>query len=205
MIASLVSPPDHGKRPPGAGPSGPGSSDMGFLGMLILLASLSMLFGALLVGFVVLRLTSQQWNQFGRMPLPPGLLLSTIVLIGASVTIEFALRRVRDNDASGLRRWLVATSVLGGSFVLLQVVNWFWAVERVFPTLEHVFPALFFLLSGVHAAHVLGGLVPMLIVTRNAFRGRYHPLYYPGVRYCAMYWHFLDVTWLLIVLALLLR
>lgn len=205
MLASLVSPPDHGNRPPGAGPSGPGSSDMGFLGMLILLASLSMLFGALLVGFIVLRLTSQQWHQFGRMPLPPGLLLSTVVLLATSVTIELALRGVRRADAAALRRWLAATSVLGGTFVLLQIVNWFWAVERVFPTLQHVFPALFFLLSGVHAAHVLGGLAPMVIVTRNAFLGRYHPLHYPGVRYCAMYWHFLDATWLLIVVALLLR
>jgi heme/copper-type cytochrome/quinol oxidase subunit 3 len=54
----------------------------------------------------------------------------------------------------------------------------------------------FYLLTGLHALHVIGGMVLLGAVTAKAFAGRYSATYHPGVTYAAMYWHFLDVVWL---------
>ncbi|MFH0982206.1 MAG: cytochrome c oxidase subunit 3 [Planctomycetota bacterium] len=62
----------------------------------------------------------------------------------------------------------------------------------------------FYLLTGLHGAHVIGGLVPLTVVTTKAFRGRYTRDYYPGVKYVAMYWHFLDVVWLVMFVVIFL-
>ena len=60
----------------------------------------------------------------------------------------------------------------------------------------------FYVLTGIHAAHIVGGLIPLIIVATRATTGRYTPAYYPGVRYTAMYWHFLDVVWLTLFVTL---
>ena len=62
-----------------------------------------------------------------------------------------------------------------------------------------MFYFLFYFLTGLHAAHVIGGMVALAIVTANAFRGRYTATRAAGVGHCAAYWHFLDVVWLVMV------
>ena len=139
------------------------------------------------------------------------------MIIASSVTMHLALRAVRRGRQAGLRAWIVVTAVLGTAFLAAQTVNWL-AYFRAIPSgnlppprglaPEDIRPApglfyfLFFMLTGVHAAHVVGGLAALAVASVNAFRGRYTAARQAGVRHCAMYWHFLDAVWLVIVVVI---
>ncbi|MCZ6542722.1 MAG: cytochrome c oxidase subunit 3, partial [Planctomycetota bacterium] len=62
----------------------------------------------------------------------------------------------------------------------------------------------FYVLTGVHALHVIGGLIPLAAVTIRSFRNRYSSTDHAAVRYCAMYWHFLDGVWIVLFATLML-
>ena len=97
-----------------------------------------------------------------------------------------------------LTRWLAATFGLGVIFVLLQTANWYGLALREVTARTNLYAFTFFMLTGLHAAHVVGGLIPLGVVLAKSVRGRYGSGYHPGVRYMAMYWHFLDVVWIVL-------
>lgn len=177
--------------------------------MAILLVSLSVLFLAPVIAYLVIRHQAVQapphtWPPPGLPHVPQTLWISTAVILCASVTIQGAIKAVRRDDQPGLRRNLLFTLVIGAVFLLMQALNWaefFVAIERT--VLSGAYLGMFFVLTGLHAAHVIGGLVPLAIVYARAKRGRYSPNYYPGVRYAAAYWHFLDVIWVLLFLVIM--
>ena len=171
--------------------------DAGTLGMYLLVAALAMLFAASVVGYLVIRAAHQPWPPPGFPVLPRTLWLSTLSILLASATIQRALRAVRRGDYSAMQRDLAATLVLGVAFLGLQTFAWWQVVQQVSQPSENAGPylKLFYVLTGLHAAHVLGGLATLAVVLRRALAGRYTASYYPGVRYSAIYWHFLDAVW----------
>jgi cytochrome c oxidase subunit 3 len=178
--------------------------DTGRLGMRILLLSLSMLFAASLAGMVVVRSHAAAWPPAGTPSLPGGLWLSTLLILASSATIAWALRGIGRGDAAVLKIGLGATLLLGVGFLISQTFNWFVLVaENVTPRLN-LFAFTFYLLTVLHALHVVGGLVPLGVVTGRAWRGVYSSDFHPGVRYVATYWHFLDVIWLVLFTVLFL-
>ncbi len=198
----------------------------GTLGIALLVLSLSMLFGASLVGYLVFR---SGFSIPVSVHLPPGLWLSTFVLLASSVTIHFAIQGVRKDRQRQLQTALVLTLALGLVFLVIQFFNWlalYGALGRAehalaalrYPLLSRVgglrrvnaavverndLLVLFYTFTVLHALHVIGGLIPLSVVNVKAFRGAYHRNYYPGVRYCTIYWHFLDIVWLFIFITLL--
>jgi cytochrome c oxidase subunit 3 len=183
-------------------------------GTWLFLVSLAMLFGASLIGFLILRLQiGAQWPA--DLPaLPSWLWLSTALLVISSGTIQWAVRAASRDPGAPLRRALVATLILGVAFLVLQVVAWVAWIEPVrdrWSISEEYRFALtsFYVLTGLHALHVIGGLVPMAIVTQRALAGRYveqaaaGAFHGAGVRYCAMYWHFLDGVWIVLFASML--
>jgi cytochrome c oxidase subunit 3 len=96
-----------------------------------------------------------------------------------------------------LRGMLVLGLILGTAFLVNQVINWFAMINiKLPPTSRNLFTFTFYMLTGLHAAHVIGGLIQLSVVTVRAYRGAYSPSYHPGVTYSVMYWHFLDIVWL---------
>jgi len=89
--------------------------------------------------------------------------------------------------------------ILGSLFLANQAANWSAVAQVIVPPASRarIFLAVFYVLTGTHALHVIGGLVLLAVVTYKAFRGDYTSVYHPGVRYSAMYWHFLDAVWLI--------
>jgi cytochrome c oxidase subunit 3 len=172
----------------------------GTIGMAILLVSLSMLFLASMVALVVVRAQSSQWPPAGFPRVPNSLWLSTVVIVVTSVTVHLAFSAVRRDDEPRLRLYLLVTFILGVLVLVLQAVNWaeFYVAIRAVTRLEGAYLGMFFVLTGLHAAHVVGGLIPLGIVLARAKRGRYSRNFHPGVRYVTAYWHFLDVIWLLL-------
>ena len=173
------------------------------MGMWLLLASLGMLFGASLVGFLVLRMRAEQWPPPGTPPLPGGLWVSTGLLIILSLARVMAVRAARSGRLPTLKRMLGVSVLLAGAFLAAQISNWVrMAANNVLPD-QSLFVWFFYLLTILHAAHVLFGLVPMVVVTLRARAGRYTPEDHETIHLVGMYWHFLLITWVAIIIVFL--
>ena len=172
------------------------------MGMWLLLASLGMLFGASLVGFLVLRMRAEQWPPPGTPPLPGGLWVSTGLLIVLSFVLVLAERGARAGRPPVLNRMLGVSVLLAVAFLVAQISNWMrMAAHSVLPD-QSLFVWFFYLLTILHAAHVVFGLVPLVLVTVRARAGRYAADDHESIHLVGMYWHFLLVTWLAIMVVM---
>lgn len=195
-----------GSKPPPDGMAGefsPSASSVHVLGMAIFLISLTILFAATMAGYIIVRLRAAQWPPPGTPSLPWGLWISTAILIGCSAAIHRALLKARQGDQRTLRHSLVAAFACGAGFLAAQTINWISLVAVELTIKSSLYAFTFYTLTGLHAAHVIGGLVQLGIVTRRAFEGRYGPGAHIGVTLSAMYWHFLDAMWLVLFLCLM--
>jgi len=177
----------------------------GTLAMSLFLASLGMLFAASLMAYLIVRVRSEQWVPDGAPHLPGLMWLSTLVILSASVTIHRAVVAVRADAQRKLMINMTITLILGILFLGLQTWNWaeIFAGTTLPQTRRNLYLFTFFVLTGLHAAHVLGGIIPLAVTLHKARAGTYNANYYPGIRYSAMYWHFLDATWVVVFAALL--
>ncbi len=176
----------------------------GALGMRLFLLSLGMLFAAAVIGYATIRMAGA---PAGLPPLPRGLWLSTLLLLAGSAAVQGALGAARRNLQGRLRACLAATVLLGTAFLLVQGACWIaWAPamrEALSGSAGTYVLSGFYVLTGLHGLHVLGGLVPLAVVTRRAWAGCYAPQACAGISYLAAYWHFLDAMWLVLFATLL--
>jgi cytochrome c oxidase subunit 3 len=173
-------------------------SGTGTVGMWLFLAALTMLFGSSLLGYIVIRTMGGPNTRAGAVHLPRVLWLSTLLVIGASFSLSFALWNVRRERQEAFRRWLMSSLVLGTGFVAVQL-----PALAVILAQHHQFRAqgvgiygLLFFLVLLHALHVVGGIV---VLVRLVWRGRrnvYDHEHFLPVRHAALYWHFLDLVWI---------
>jgi cytochrome c oxidase subunit 3 len=177
---------------PGAGP----------FGLALFLVSLAILFLVSLIAYAILRARAVAWPPPGLPPLPHGLWVSTAILALAGGAMETSARASRAHRPERLKVALAASLGLGLAFLVSQTVCWVRFVLAA-PAVT-LYGWLFFFLTGLHAAHVLGGLVPLVVLTVNAWHDRIAPPGSFGVRACATYWHFLGAVWLALFGTLLL-
>lgn len=170
----------------------------GRLGMAVLLASLTMLFAAGVVGYLVIRARAEAWPPPGVPSLPGGLWLSTVLILLSSATLHWAVDGIRHDDRRALRMGLTATAVLGLAFLASQTLSWFALVAAEGRPQANLYAFTFFVLTVLHALHVVGGLVPLGLVTARAWRGAYTRERHAGVEYTAIYWHYLGGVWLVL-------
>jgi heme/copper-type cytochrome/quinol oxidase subunit 3 len=173
------------------------------LGMIVLLVSLSVLFAASLVGMLVVRLESTPGRGGSTPGLPPGLAVSTALLAALGIFVERGRRAILRNRWRALSRAFGVALALSLLFLVSQVLNFQHVAvshARVGAPALHGFS--FDLLMGLHALHVIGGLVPLAVVIRRAGRNEYSSSRHEGVSLAVQYWHFLGVVWLILVGAL---
>ncbi len=172
------------------------------LGMIAVLVSLGVLFTASLVALAVTRSANHVWRTPDMPPLPRGLFASTALLLGAGVSLEWARRSVRANRHDRLESALWLALAFGIAFLAGQTLN--WATLRGFfgPGARTLYAFTFYLLTGLHAAHVAGGLVPLGIAIGRARRRELSSSRHEGLSLCIQYWHFLGVVWLVLLTAL---
>lgn len=186
---------------------------VGTLIMALLLTSLGILFAASLVLYLIMRFRASQWPPPGAPVLPAWLWVSTGIILISSVTMQLSLRAIRNNAPGLMRGFLVVTTFLAFAFVGSQIAVWFNTthvdlvepVKGVYKAYENspemqlrFYVKLFWFLTILHGVHVIGGIIPLLITTRLAFLNRYTEQYHPGLSYTTMYWHFLDVVWVIL-------
>lgn len=186
-------------------PPGPVARSAGLLIMLLLIASLSMGLGALVVFYFFMRAESAAWPPPDAPPLPAvGLVASTAVILASSFTLHRAGRALRRENAPHAARLTWLTFGLGVVFLGCQAGNWVCAWLRDLPPGRSIYAVTFYLLTGLHGAHILGGLIPLGIVGARLQRNRYTPERRNGPLYAAIYWHFVGVVWLAFCATLLL-
>ena len=174
-----------------------------FVGMVMALASWTMLFVALFFSYAVLRLNAVTWPPDGLAPLPKALpFLNTLVLLASSAVLHRGTRPESERTPGALRHALLVTMGLGGLFLALQFAVWIPLWQRGF-RIDNAgtYGSVFYALTVFHALHVLAGLLALGALLPGAFAGRYASGRSSAVRSSAMFWHFIDVVWVVMFVA----
>jgi len=173
------------------------------LGLWVLFVSLSVLFTASLIAYLVTRFNNVVWRTPDMPDLPPGLFASTAMLIGLSGAMWRAQRDVQANKTDSVVRDLWLALAFGLAFLCGQGLNWAAMASALREGEPTMYPFTFYMLTGLHAAHVVGGFIPLGIVVARAHRRRYSSSEHEGLRLCRQYWDYLFVVWLVLLTALL--
>ena len=174
-------------------------------GIWVALAAITMSFAALTSALVVRQGVSANLSHIA---LPPLLFLNTFVLLASSLTLEVARRHLRayahgtESDRALPMRWLAITLFLGLLFVAGQYAAWLQLKSQGLYLATNTSSSFFYVFTGVHAAHVLGGLLGLLYVMSKFHRAVLRRSTFAA---CAQYWHFIDVLWLYLLLLLWIR
>jgi cytochrome c oxidase subunit III len=161
------------------------------VGVVVWLASELMFFAGLFAAWFTLRAGNDVWPPEGVELEVARTGVATAVLVASSGTIHLAVAAGRRADRAGAVRWLGVTAVLGALFVANTVAE--WATDD-FGIDSHAYGSIFYLLTGFHALHVLGGILLMGAVA-GAVAGRSRAPAAATVEVAAAYWHFVDVVW----------
>ncbi len=169
------------------------------LGMWVFLGSEVMFFTALIGAYIILRVSRPEaWAEPGEMLNVPITALNTFILICSSVTMVKAFAAVQRNDQRGLRIWLVATALIGSAFLGIQAYEYQELIHKGFVPGEGLYGSTFYTMTGFHGFHVTIGVICLTFVAFRAFRGRYSASDYRGVEVVGLYWHFVDLVWIIL-------
>ena len=166
------------------------------LGMLLFIMSEVMIFGAFFTAYFFIRIvTHNPWPAHGTTVPEAVAGVNTLILLSSSLTLHWALVSVRHGNRFGLRAGMVATFFLGLTFLFIQVNEY---VHIGFPPRHSGQATVFYSLTGLHGAHVFIGLCLLLMVTIRAFRGHYSAEHHQGMEVPGIYWHFVDIMWIIV-------
>jgi len=173
------------------------------LGMIMFLASWAMMFAALFFVYGFARSKSIAWPPPGAPALPVALpALNTAVLLASSVTFARGLAQLRRGRRSEFTALVAITLGLGALFLVLQLVVFRQVAAAGLTITDGVYGAVFYSFTAFHAAHVLVGVLILLWVFARSLRGAYTEHNTINVRMCGMFWHFVDVVWVLMFLTI---
>ena len=169
------------------------------LGILLFIVTETMLFGAFFASYFFLRVVANEgpWPQ-PEFELPVSVaFVNTLILVSSSFTMHWALESIRAGNRRGLQMGLVTTFLLGATFLCIQMNEY---IHIGFSARDGAFGSIFYGLTGLHGPHVFVGLTLLAIAATRAFRGHYGPAAkdHLGVEVPGIYWHFVDVMWIIV-------
>ena len=169
------------------------------LGILLFIVSEVMLFGAFFASYFFLRVVANSgpWPPDG-LTIPKAIAgVNTAILISSSFTVHWALESIRRENRRGMILGLGATFLLGLTFLFIQINEY---VHIGFSARDDAFGSIIYGLTGLHGAHVFVGLLLLSFATIRAFRGHFGPAAkdHLGVEVPGIYWHFVDVMWIVV-------
>jgi len=158
-------------------------------------------FGAVLFAYGYIRNSAADWPQVFEAASIWNSLLMTFILVSSSLTVLFAVRAAQAGDRAGAFRWTMITASGGVLFTLLHIREWLNLIgqgARLFqnPWGAPMFGAAFFSITGLHMAHVVGGVIALVVVGLSYRAGRYAARH---IEIWALYWHFVDLVWMFVV------
>ena len=185
---------DHHHGPPEANRSSRVEPQL--LGMLLFIISEIMVFGAFFTAYFFIRVVNgDAWPAEGT-ELPKLIAgVNTAILLSSSFTMHWALECAKSGNRFGLKAGILTTFGLGATFLFIQINEY---VHIGFAPQDSAQGTIFYGLTGLHGAHVFIGLTLLAMVTVRAFRGHYSPEEHRGVEVPGIYWHFVDVMWIIV-------
>jgi cytochrome c oxidase subunit 3 len=166
------------------------------LGMLLFIISEVMIFAAFFTAYFFIRVvTHDPWPAAGT-KLPEAVAgVNTAILLSSSLTLHWALTSAKNGNRFGLKAGILTTFLLGLTFLSIQVNEY---VHIGFAPHDSAQATVFYALTGLHGAHVFIGLCLLLMITIRAFRGHYSPEHHQGMEVPGIYWHFVDIMWIIV-------
>jgi len=164
------------------------------MGMVLFVAGEAMFFATLFGIYFSVRSSAPVWppKSIGipELPVPTAL---TAILIASSVVLQFAVAAVRRGRLGTFRSLLGLTILLGVCFLALQVYDY---SRLTFGIHDGIYPSLFYVMTGLHMAHVVGGVVLLSVVMSQALTGQISTERHEPVEAATIYWHFVDIVWI---------
>ena len=192
MEAASVSAEHHG--PPEAHHSSRVEPQL--LGMLLFIISEVMVFGAFFTAYFFIRVVNgDHWPARGDELPKLVAFVNTCILVSSSFTIHWALVCARKGNRFGLQAGMLTTFLLGLTFLFIQINEY---VHIGFSPQDSAQASVFYALTGLHGAHVFISLTLLAFVTIRSFRGHFSPKEHRGVEVPGIYWHFVDVMWVIV-------
>ena len=166
------------------------------LGMLLFIISEVMVFGAFFTAYFFIRVgQGDPWPAPGT-ELPVAVAgVNTAILVSSSLTMHWAQTSIKNGNRFGLKAGILTTFLLGATFLFVQINEY---ANIGFAPQDKAQQTIFYGLTGLHGAHVFIGLTLLAMVTVRAFRGHYSPEQHRGVEVPGIYWHFVDVMWIIV-------
>ncbi len=198
MIEQVTTPrPLHGTPPhePHATATGVTNTK---LAIWLFLSSDALFFGAFISAYLLYRGRSQQGPFPQDIYNIPFTSVTSFILLMSSLTMVLALAAIQRGDYRRLRIWLLATALFGATFIAGQVFEFTEFYREGLKLHTNLFGSTFFVLTGLHGAHVTGGIVWLLSLWGLAAQGRLSSADSEKVEVAGLYWHFVDVVWIVI-------
>ena len=183
QVVVLPSSLDDGSKPPG----------LYRIGLLATCLSIFAFFTALVLAYLAREHKPPYWDPI---QLPKTLWLSTGIILLSSVTFEIARRIFRKGNWRTASHWMLATATLAAAFLASQLTSWRQLYSSGAYLMQNPHSSFFYLFTGLHALHLIGGLIALFVVVLGKSRRR------ETVDVVAYYWHFLGVLWIALFVVL---
>jgi cytochrome c oxidase subunit III len=168
------------------------------VGTIVWLSSELMFFASLFAMYFTIRAVNgpDVWAEGTEFIDFPYALLFTTILVLSSVTCQLGVFAAERGDVFGLRRWYVLTLAMGTVFVLGQANEYRHLVDEGLTIASSGYGSVFYLTTGFHGLHVIGGLLAFVVVLMRSTIGRFSPEKATSAIVVSYYWHFVDVVWI---------
>jgi cytochrome c oxidase subunit III len=184
----------HADHPPEAHHSS--RIDSQLLGILLFIISEAMLFGSFFTAYFFVRVVQDATWPPEPFEFPVAVAgMNTVILLASSATMHYALHSIKRGNRIGLQVGLLVTFLMGATFLGTQINEYF---KAGFAISDGAFASVFYGLTGLHGAHVFVGLTLLGISNMRTLRGHFTPEAHMGVECTGIYWHFVDVMWIIV-------
>jgi cytochrome c oxidase subunit III len=164
------------------------------LGMVVFVASEAMFFATFFGAYFTIYSVNPVWPPAGFPHLEPELAtVLTVLLVASSVTLQVGVRAIRRDRTRAMLVWLGLTILLGAGFLGLQLYDY---SLLGFGVRDGIFGSLFYVMTGLHMAHVFGGVVFLVLVLVQGLGGQLTHAHHDSMEAGSIYWHFVDVVWI---------
>jgi cytochrome c oxidase subunit 3 len=187
------------------------------LGMWTFLATEVLIFGGLFTGYTVYR--ARYSSDFAVASHHLNIVIAavnTVVLLSSSLTMALSVRAVQTGQRRKLLTCMILTAVLGSMFLLLKAVEYTedykenlvpglafqdrdWSPRGADPAPVKMFLMFYYIMTGLHAVHLLIGIAVLAVMTELARRNWFSPEYYNPIEAWGLYWHFVDIVWIFLL------
>jgi cytochrome c oxidase subunit III len=184
----------HGDHPPIANRSS--RIEPQLLGILLFIISEAMLFGSFFTAYFFIRVVQNAPWPPEPFEFPVAVAgMNTVILLTSSGTMHYALHSIKRGNRVGLQVGLLVTFLMGATFLGTQINEYF---KAGFAIHDGAFASVFYGLTGLHGAHVFVGLTLLAVSNMRTLRGHFTPEAHMGVECTGIYWHFVDVMWIIV-------